>query len=170
MKYKIFVSKNGVVLDEILPLILLGFGLVLILGYVKVSEASTREKIIEDIIKQNDVVYAHETLIEYLKMLDEKGNNKIDFLSKSMIEKDYESIKKDMKDYFDKKLSNFPIWRIDLYESQNFILSINSKNYELEPRQYELREVASVTVPLYSPNRHLSIKLFIAESIVYSVY
>ena len=80
LKYKIFGNKRSVVIDEALPLVALLILFVVLVGWTKVSEALERGNIIEDIQKQNDLVYAHEETVSYLKRLDDNGNNKIDFL------------------------------------------------------------------------------------------
>ena len=100
-------------------------------------------------------------MIEYITKIDEQGN-RAEFIAKSYLEKDYDKIKKDMKEYFDIKLANFPAWYIDLVDSsQQEIFSIQSDNYHSAHDQLNFVQITSIHVPVNSQqSMYLQIKLF----------
>lgn len=164
MRCKIFRNKRSVVIDEALPLIGLIIVAVLFVGWTKVSEASDHSKISEDIQKQKDAIYAHEEMTAYLKKLDENGNNRIDFLSKSYNERNLNAIRNDLELYFRPKFSNLQMWRIELYDqSGNGIITpplrISDKNFP--DTQLRINQVASITVPINSlDSKFLTFKVY----------
>lgn len=165
LKYKIFGNKRSVVIDEALPLVALLILFVVLVGWTKVSEALERGNTVEDIQKQNDLVYAHEEIVSYLKRLDDNGNNKIDFLSKNYNEKNYDAIRSDLESYFRPKFSHLEMWRIELYDSSgNDILKpplrISDKSLT-DPQLKSVILAASISIPVMSTGSpYLTFKIY----------
>ena len=161
MKYKILDNKKGIGIDDAVPLVIFFFIAAFGVFLFNVNEKVKGQRLISDIQFQKDILNGHEILIEYITKIDEQGN-RAEFIAKSYLEKDYDKIKKDMKEYFDIKLANFPAWYIDLVDSsQQEIFSIQSDNYHSAHDQLNFVQITSIHVPVNSQqSMYLQIKLF----------
>ena len=166
MKYKIYDNKKGIGIDDAVPLIIFIFVAAIGIFLFRVNENIKSNKLIEDIQTQKDIIEGHEVLISYLRKIDEQGNSKADSISKLVIEKNYEILKKDLTDYFGKRLE-YLNWYIEVKESSGKLLFPALANAQYSPQeQYSSTQVAhlvaSVLVSI-SNKDHILIELFFAR-------
>ncbi len=157
-----FVNKKGIGIDDTIAFIIFIFIAAIGIFFFRFNENVKSAGIVEDIKLQKDTLYVHQVLIEYLSKIDEQGNNKADFISKSVIEKDYEKLKKDMKEYFDIKLAPYSIWYIDLIDSSHkSLFSLQNDAYSSASEQYKDTQFVSVFIPVYNTAPgYIQIQLF----------
>lgn len=153
MKYKISASKKSVVIDEALPLVILLIFFFLFALWIKFSDTSQNNKTIDDIRKQSDLLDVHKSLMQYLKMVDENGENRMDFLSKNYDSGNYDLIREDLEFYFKPKFSDFQMWRMEIYDysDSNILkppLRISGRNFA--DTELHINQAASITIPINS--------------------
>ncbi len=165
MKYKIYDNRKGIGIDDAVPLIIFIFIAVFGIFIFNISEKVKSENLVEDIQIQKDILEGHEILMVYLTTSDVQMNNKADLISQSYTEKNYENLKKDLKEHFDKKLAYLPLWYIDIIDqSGNNIFSIQSTNYYSGYEQSKVAEVGFVLIPVYGlESQYIRIKLFFGK-------
>ena len=158
-------NRKGIGIDDAVPMIIFIFIAAFGIFLFNINEKIKSENLVEDIQLQKDILEGHEILMEYLRNVDEQGNNKADFISKSYIEKYYENLKKDLKEHFDKRLNYLPLWYIDIIDSSgNNIFSIQSTNYYSGYEQSKVTEVGFVLVPVNGlESKYIKIKLFFGK-------
>lgn len=158
-------NRKGIGIDDAVPLIIFIFIAAFGIFLFNINEKIKSENLVEDIQLQKDILEGYEILMGYLRNVDEQGNNKADLISKSYIEKDYENLKKDLKEYFDKKLAYLPLWYIDIIDSSgNNIFSIQSTNYYSGYEQSKVAEVGFVLIPVNGlESQYIKIKLFFGK-------
>ena len=159
MKYKIYNSKKGIAIDELIPAIIVIFVIAILGSLLYFGEVQENRKDIADIKKQQDFSYANQILVGYLSKLDDTYNTKADALSSAYNKKSYESVKKDMQNYLDVKLSGLS-WELEIFDSlKNKVFSLESPN-EYPPDSEEV-QVGLVTIPIngLEPN-YMQISLY----------
>lgn len=163
MKYKICANKKALV-DEAIPVIIFIFVAAIVIVAFRINENVKSESVVEDIQLQKDIVDGHVILMGYLNKIDEQGSNKAGFISKLIREKNYEPLKQDITEYFNKRLDLR--WYIDVKDSfGNFIFPTLS-NAQFSPQeQYAstktANKVASALLPINSPDiSYISIELY----------
>ncbi|MEK6984466.1 MAG: hypothetical protein AABX33_07875 [Nanoarchaeota archaeon] len=162
MKYKIFDSKRGIAEDETIPFIIFVFIAAFGIFLFSINERIKSNELIGDIQLQKYALNGHEVLIEYVSQIDEKGERKIDSISKYYIEKNYDSLKKDIQDFFDIKLAHLPEWYVDAIDSfGEKIFTAQGSYYLSETQNYAQYQVGSIIIPANGDDsRYIQLKLF----------
>lgn len=149
MKYKIYNNKKGIGVDDAVPLIIFIFVVAFGVFFFKLYEQGKSDKTIDNIQRQKNILEGHGILMDYLRIVDENGNNNADLISKSYNQKDYSNLKKDVEIYFNSKLKldYLQEWRIELVDSgQNIFLFAQSRGYS--PKMDAIYQADSVFIPV----------------------
>lgn len=168
LKRKIFADKKGIGIDDAMPIIIFIFVAAFILVFFKINEKVKSGKSIDDIQRQKDILEGQSILMSYIKAVDNDGKNKADFISKSIVEKNYDGLKQDITEYFSKKIGN-QNWYVDVkYSSNNLILpSITNAKYSPQEQYSSMQTaypVASVYLPISGSNsKPIFIELFFSK-------
>ena len=169
MRYKIIANKRGIGIDDAVPIIIFIFVAAFVLVFFKINEKVKSDKIIDDAQRQKDIIEGHEALIGYVTSIDNQGNSKADFISKSIAGKNYDSLKQDISEYFNKKIGNIN-WYVDVKDSsKNLVMpSITNAQYSLQEQYLSTQvayQVASVYLPISgSGTKPISIELFFQDN------
>ena len=103
--------------------------------------------------------------LKYLAKIDGNGNNKADFISKSITQKDYDAVKQDITQYFNSKFGNFN-WYVDIKDSSKKLVMPTITNVQFSPQeQYSSTQsaflVSSVSIPVNGQEpTYVTIELF----------
>lgn len=154
-------NKKGIGIDDAVPSIIFIFVVTIAILFLRINEAEASDKNTEEIKKQKYVSDAHSVLMGYLTKLDENGDSRADFISKSYAKKDYKELKKDMEHYFSGKLAYLSGWHINLIDqSKNNILSLETDNFL--PKPYDFVRVAPMFIPVNGKTpQYLALELFL---------
>ena len=160
-----FINKKGIGIDDTIAFIIFLFIAAIGLFFFRFNENLKSAELVDDIKLQKDIQSGHEVLMEYLSKIDENGNSKADFISKSIIEKNNEILKKDLMDYFGKRLENLN-WYIEVKDSSGNLIFPALTNAHYSPQeQYSSTKVAnsvsSMIIPIKNQN-YISLELFFA--------
>ena len=165
MRLKILYSKKGISTDEAVPFVI--FIIVAVFGIFlfNINERVKGNQLVNDIQIQKDISGGHNLLINYLKQTDDQGN-KQDFIAKSVINKNYVSLKTDLDSYFSKNLIN-PNWYLEIKDSSKKIvfkldkIAFSADDPSLGHKTYS---VGFVVVPINNQDQdYISIELFFAR-------
>ena len=167
MKYKICANKKGIRIDDAVPIVIFIFVAAFIIVFFRINEKIKGDKIITDIQHQKDILVGHGVLMSYISITDDKGSNKADFISRSIVEKNYDGLKQDITEYFRKKIGNVN-WYIDVKDSsKNLILSLTNAQYSPQ-EQYSSTQVSYPVASVFIPtnrleSKYISIELFFSR-------
>jgi len=165
LKSKIYNNKKGIGIDDALPIIIFIFIAALVIGFLKINDKVKSDRTIENIQRQKDILEGHQTLMEYLNKLDEQDSNKEDFISKSIMAKDYDAIKQDVTQYFNGKLGNLG-WYLEIRDStENLVMPVITNAQFSQQEQYSSTQsafsVSSVLIPINEQvPTYITIELF----------
>jgi len=152
LSFKIINNKKGIGIDDAVPIIIFIFVAALVIVFIRINEKVKHDKIIEDIQRQKDALEGNSILMSYIKTVDEHGNNKADFISKSITGKNYDALTQDIKEYFTKKGID-KNWYVDVKDASNNLIFPSISDTKYSPQeQYSSTQtaypVASVVIPI----------------------
>lgn len=162
MRSKILNNKKGIGIGDMVAIIIFFSVVILVVYFFNINENVKGKILSTDIQSQKDIVSGHEALVDYLREMD-GSSTKADIIAKSILEKNYELAKKDMTQYFSKKLSGVE-WYIDVKDSsQKLLFQIQSSSLVLGGDYTASGGVpyfiTSIIVPIIGAN-YISIELF----------
>lgn len=151
-KFRMYANKKGVGIDDTIAFIIFIFVAAIGIFFFRFNEDVKSAALADDIVFQKDILKGHEALMEYMSKAD-KQNNKADLVSKYAAEKNYDALKRDINDYFSKKLVDLN-WYIEVKDSSGNLLfpALTNAQYTSAQEQYAstkvARSVALVIVPI----------------------
>ena len=151
MKHKIFADKKGIGIDDAVPIIISIFVAALVIVVFTINEKVKSNKLIDDIQRQKDILEGQSILMSYIRSVENDENSKADFISKSIIEKNYDVLKQEITEYFNKKIGNIN-WYVDVKDSSNYLVLPSITNAKYSPQeQYSSTQIAYPVASVYLP-------------------
>lgn len=167
MSYKIR-NRKGVAVDNAIHMAVALFIGVITIFVFALAERSSESKNISSIEKQKEIAYSQGLLTDYLGSIDSSGNTRGSVLAREYEKKEYDSMIRDIKAYFDPKLGHKVYWRIDLEDSKGNKLALTEGGYG-KPAQ--ISESASASIPINNKEKEFfKIKLNLGRGLAYAKY
>lgn len=153
--------KKGIVEDTIAIVAFLILS-ALVLFAVPLSNNIQKNSKLDKINLQKDFSAGDDALENYIHSADTNGNSRMDFISQAYSSGNYESIRNDMKLYFDLKLGNRQNWRTELSDSSgNFVIGAHGGVLGNAANNYE---TSHSIIPLHKDKpEYLVLRLFLGK-------
>ena len=142
--YKIFNSKKAVGIDDFIPLLVAMFIFLFAVFFLLIEDSVKDKSKAADIDSLKETIESTDLLLLYLQTPVGENINIADLLTKSHLNKDYKSIEKESKKFFDPIYMPLESWSL-IISSEKDRFEIQGKGYN---RDYMVRLIAQTKIPL----------------------
>ncbi len=143
-------NKKGIGIDDAVPMIMFIIVAALAILFFSFYFNGQSNQINTKIQWEKDQIGGNQLMLAYLRIIDDKGVSKSEFISRKIAERDYDSIKVDLTKNFQDKFSSYLLWRINIVDDsgRDVISPVEVNNYGIGDSSPNVLQVSSIKVPV----------------------